>query len=45
MEYASKINIFGLKMMLKSGLEKYFLNASMGKAFFRKSLFLLNLHF
>ena len=24
MEYVSKINIFGLKMMVKSGLEKYF---------------------
>ena len=25
MEYVSKINIFGLKMMVKSGLEKIFL--------------------
>ena len=25
MEYVSKINIFGLKMMIKSGLEKIFL--------------------
>ena len=25
MEYVSKINIFGLKMMVKSGLENYFL--------------------
>ena len=24
MEYVSKSNIFGLKMMVKSGLEKYF---------------------
>ena len=24
MEYVSKINNFGLKMMVKSGLEKYF---------------------
>ena len=25
MEYVSKINVFGLKMMVKSGLEKIFL--------------------
>ena len=24
MEYVSKLNIFGLKMMVKSGLKKYF---------------------
>jgi hypothetical protein len=35
MEYVSKINIFGLNMMVKSGLDIYFLNSSMRKAFFR----------
>ena len=29
MEYVYKINIFGLKMMMKSGLEKIFWNPSM----------------
>ena len=28
-EYVTKNNIFGLKMMMKSGLEKIFLNSSM----------------
>ena len=28
MEYVSKINIFGLKMVVKSGLEKMFLKSS-----------------
>ena len=30
MEYLSIITIFGLKMMIKSGLENYFWNSSMG---------------
>ena len=41
MEYVSKINIFGLKMMVKSGLEKIFLK-------FLHALtmsFLLNMYF
>ena len=33
MEYVTNINIFGLKMMVKSDLEKYFWNSSMRKAF------------
>ena len=33
MEYIPKITIFGLKMMVKSGLEKYFYNSSMRKPF------------
>ena len=37
MEYVSKINIFGLKMMVKSGLEKMFL-----KFLFAQSLTLLH---
>ena len=34
MEYVSKINIFGLKMMVKSGLEKDISNSSMREIIF-----------
>ena len=34
MEYVSKINIFGLKMMVKSGLEKTFLKFLHAQAIF-----------
>ena len=34
MEYVSKINIVGLKMMVKSGLEKIFLKFLHGEATF-----------
>jgi hypothetical protein len=37
MKYVSKINIFGQKMMVKSGQEKLFWNSSM-----RKSIFLIH---
>ena len=40
MEYAPKINIFGLKMMVKSGQKIYFWNSSMRKAFLGKSFLL-----
>ena len=33
MEYVPKINIFGLKMMVKSGLEKIFLIFLLAQAF------------
>ena len=36
-EYVHKVDIFGLKMMVKSGLEKVFWNSSM-----RKMIFLLH---
>ena len=35
MEYVNKVNIFGLKMMVKSGLEKIFLKILHAKAIFR----------
>ena len=35
MEYVFKINIFGLKMMVKSGLEKIFLKFLHAQAIFR----------
>ena len=34
MEYGSKNNIFGLKIMLKSGLKIFLLNPSIHKPFF-----------
>ena len=34
MEYVSKSNIFGLKMMVKSGLEFFFSNSSMRETIF-----------
>ena len=34
MEYLSKINIFGLKMIVKSGLEKIFLKFLLAQVFF-----------
>ena len=34
MEYGPEINIFVQKMMAKSGVELFFLNSSMRKAFF-----------
>ena len=37
MEYVSKINIFDLNMMVKSGLEFFFWNSSMRKAFFKSA--------
>ena len=36
MEYVSEINIFGLKMMVKSGLEKIFLKSLHAQSLFRK---------
>ena len=39
MEYVSKINIFGLKMMVKSGLEKIFLKTLHAQSLFRKFFF------
>ena len=41
MEYVSKINIFGLKMMVKSGVEKIFLKFLHAQAIF-KHFFLLH---
>ena len=41
MESVPKITIFGLKMMVKSGLEKYFWNSSMRKPFSSNSFYLL----
>ena len=41
MEYVYKINIFGLKMMVKSGLEKIFLKSLCVQSLFRK-IFLLH---
>ena len=37
MEYVSKINIFGLKMMVKSGLEKMFLKFLYAQGIFQTS--------
>ena len=37
MEYVSKINIFGLKMMVKSGLEKIFLKFLHAQGLFQTS--------
>jgi hypothetical protein len=37
MEYVSKINIFGLKMMMKSGLEKIFLKFLHAQGLFQTS--------
>ena len=39
MEYVSKINTFGLKMMVKSGLENIFLRSLHAQSLFRKILF------
>jgi len=39
MEYVSKINIFGQKMMVKSGLEKIFLKFLHAQGFFQTSWF------
>jgi hypothetical protein len=36
MEYVPEINIFGLKMMVKSGLEKIFLKSLHAQSLFRK---------
>jgi hypothetical protein len=41
MEYVPKINIFGLKMMVKSGLEKIFLKSLHARRLFRKIFFTL----
>ena len=41
MEYVSKINIFGLKMMVKSGLEKIFLKFLHAQGLFQTSWFTL----
>ena len=38
MEYVSEIGIFGLKMMVKSGLDFFFWNSSMPKAFFGRAI-------
>ena len=35
MEYVSKINIFGLRMIVKSGLEKIFLKSLHAQTLFR----------
>ena len=40
MEYELNSTIFGLKMLLKSGLEKILWNPTIHKAFFRKSFLL-----
>ena len=40
MEYVSKINIFGLKMMMKSGLEKIFLKFLHAQGLFQTSWFI-----
>ena len=37
MEYVSKINIFGLKMMVKSGVEKIFLKFLHAQGLFQTS--------
>ena len=39
MEYVSKINIFGLKPMVKRGLEKIFLKSLHAQSLFRKVFF------
>jgi hypothetical protein len=39
MEYVYKINIFGLKMMVKSGLEKVFLKFLHAQNHFQKIFF------
>ena len=39
MEYVSEIDIFGLKMMVKSGLEKIFLKFLHAQGPFQTSLF------
>ena len=39
MEYVYKINIFGLKMMVKSGLEKIFMKSLHAQSLFRKIFF------
>ena len=39
MEYVYKINIFALKMMMKSGLEKIFLKFLHAQSLFSESLF------
>ena len=39
MEYVYKINIFGLKMMVKSGLEKIFLKFLHAQSLFQKIFF------
>ena len=40
MEYVYKINIFGLKMMMKSGLEKIFLKFLHVQSLFQKVFFI-----
>ena len=40
MEYVSKINIFGLKMIMKSGLEKIFMKSLHAQSLFWKTFFL-----
>ena len=39
MEYVSEINIFGLKMMVKSGLEKIFLKSLYEQGLFQTPWF------
>ena len=41
MEYGQKFSISGLKMMVKSGLEKHFQNSSMCKPFSIKWIYLI----
>ena len=40
MEYVSKINVLGLNMMVKSGVEKIFLKFLHAQAIFRLILFI-----
>ena len=39
MEYVSKINIFGLEMMVESGLEKIFVKSLHAQSLFQKLFF------
>ena len=39
MEYVPEINIFGLKMMVKSGIEKIFMKSLSAQSLFQKILF------